>query len=62
MREKQINGIITKAKAKWQVEGYPFFFYLEKKHFAVKHISKLVVESNQVIQDPKTILTEQKKL
>ena len=43
--------------------GIPvFFFYLEKKDFTVKHISKLVVESNQVIQDPKTILTEQKKL
>jgi hypothetical protein len=30
------------------------------KHFTEKIISKLVVENNQVIQDPKAILTEQK--
>jgi len=36
------------------------FCNLEKKHFTEKMISKLVVENNQVIQDPKAILTEQK--
>jgi hypothetical protein len=36
-----------------------FFYNLEKKHFTAKHISKWVVENNQVIQDPKAILTEQ---
>ena len=36
------------------------FCNLEKKHFTEKIISKFVVENNQVIQDPKAILTEQK--
>ena len=39
---------------------FVFFCNLEKKHFTEKIISKLVVENNQVIQDPKAILTEQK--
>jgi hypothetical protein len=63
LREEKVNGIITRAKAKWQVEGERntrFFCNLEKKHFTEKIISKLVVENNQVIQDPKAILTEQK--
>ena len=63
LREEKINGIITRAKAKWQVEGERntrFFCNLEKKHFTEFFFSKLVVENNQVIQDPKAILTEQK--
>jgi hypothetical protein len=64
-REEKINGNITRAKANWQVEGERntrFFCNLEKKHFTEKLISKLVVENNQVIQDPKAILTVQKLL
>ena len=63
LREEKINGIITRTKAKWQDEGERntrFFCNLEKKHFTEKIISKLVVENNQVIQDRKAILTEQK--
>ena len=41
---------------------YAVFYNLEKKHFTEKNISKLVVENNQVIQDPKAILTVQKLL
>jgi hypothetical protein len=50
------------AKAKWQVQGErnTHFFYLEKKHFTEKNISKLVVDkTNQVVEDLKDILTEQ---
>ena len=39
---------------------YPFLHNLEEKHFTEKIISKLVVENNQVMQDRKAILTEQK--
>ena len=39
---------------------YVFFCNLEKIHFTEKIISKLVVGNNQVIQDAKAILTEQK--
>ena len=63
LMDEKVNGIITRAKAKWQVEGERntrFFGNLEKKHFTEKIISKLVEENNQVIQDPKAILTEQK--
>ena len=62
LMDEKVNGIITRAKAKWQVEGERntrFFGNLEKKHFTEKIISKLVEENNQVIQDPKAILTEQ---
>ena len=62
LMDEKVNGIITRAKAKWQVEGERntrFFGNLEKKHFTEKIISKLVEENNQVIQDPKVILTEQ---
>jgi hypothetical protein len=62
LKEEKINGIITRVKVKWQVEGERntrFFCNLEKKHFTEIFFSKLVVENNQVIQDPKVILTEQ---
>ena len=63
LREDKINGIIIRAKAKWQVEGEKntrFFCNLEKKHYTEKIISKLLLEGNQVIQDPNAILREQK--
>jgi hypothetical protein len=62
LKEEKINGIITRVKVKWQVEGERntrFFCNLEKKHVTEIFFSKLVVENNQVIQDPKVILTEQ---
>ena len=39
LREKKVNGIITRAKAKWQVEGEKstcYFCNLEKRHFPEK--------------------------
>ena len=36
LREENMNGIITRAKAKWQVDGEwntRFFYNLEKKTF-----------------------------
>jgi hypothetical protein len=41
---------------------YLSHIHIQKKHFTEKIISKLIVENNQVIQDPKAILTEQKKI
>ena len=59
--EEKINGIITRKRQndKIREKGIPFY-NLEKKHFTEKILSKFVVENNQVIQDPKAILTEQK--
>jgi hypothetical protein len=39
LREKKVNGIITRAKAKWQVEGEKstrYFCNLEKRHYKCK--------------------------
>jgi hypothetical protein len=41
LREKKVNGIITRAKAKWQVEGEKstrYFCNLEKRHYLEKTI------------------------
>ena len=61
LSEEKIKVIISRAKAKWQVAGGKEYSFcnLEKKHFTEKKFSKLVVENNRVIQDPKAILTEQ---
>jgi YHS domain-containing protein len=61
LSEEKIKVIISRAKAKWQVAGGKEYSFcnLEKKHFTEKNFSKLVVENNRVIQDPKAILTEQ---
>ena len=62
-REEKIKGIMVRAKAKWQVEGErnsKFFCNLEKKHYTEKTISRVMTDDNQIIQDPKQILEEQK--
>jgi hypothetical protein len=41
LREKKVNGITTRAKAKWQVEGEKstrYFCNLEKRHYLEKNI------------------------
>ncbi len=63
LREEKVNGILIRAKAKWEVEGErntKFFCNLENKNFTDKIIPKLMLENGQVIQDPKLILNEQK--
>jgi hypothetical protein len=45
LREKKVNGIITRAKAKWQVEGEKstrYFCNLEKRHYLHLTTSSLV--------------------
>ena len=47
IREEKINGIIMRAKAKWQVDGEKstqYFCNLEKKHYLEKIIPKLILE------------------
>ena len=47
IREEKTNGIIMRAKAKWQVDGEkstPYFCNLEKKHYLEKIIPKLILE------------------
>ncbi|VDI25836.1 Hypothetical predicted protein [Mytilus galloprovincialis] len=64
LREKNVKGIITRAKARWQVEGEKgsnYFCNLEKKHYTEKIIPKLILEDETEITDPSSIRNEQKQ-
>ncbi|CAG2211429.1 unnamed protein product [Mytilus edulis] len=64
LREKMLKGIITRAKARWQVEGEKgsnYFCNLEKKHYTEKIIPKLILEDETEITDPSSIRNEQKQ-
>ena len=63
LREKRINGIILRAKARWKVEGEKstkYFCNLEKRHYQEKLIPKLIKENDQEITNLEDILVEQK--
>ena len=63
-RERRIEGIITRAKARWHLEGEKnskYFCNLERRHYNEKTISKLIDNSGVEITDPKLVLEEQKK-
>ena len=62
-REKKINGIMARAKARWEAEGEKctnYFCNLEKRQYNEKLISKLIVENGSEIDDQFKILDEQK--
>ena len=64
LREKKIDGIITRAKARWHLEGErnsKYFCNLENRHYTEKTITKLKNENNEEITDPKDILNVQKQ-
>jgi hypothetical protein len=47
IREEKVNGIIMRAKAKWQVDGgknTQYFCNLEKKHYLENIIPNLILE------------------
>ena len=63
VRERRIEGIITRAKARWHLEGEKnskYFCNLERRHYTEKTISKLVNSEGTEITDTKLILDEQK--
>jgi hypothetical protein len=62
--EKKIKGIMTRAKAKWRVEGERcnrYFCNLEKRNFVEKTIPNLTLDDGRVIEDIKLNLSEQKE-
>ena len=62
-REKKINGMMARAKARWQAEGEKctnYFCNLEKKHYSDKIMPKLIDENGEEITDQTAILKEQK--
>ena len=63
IREEKVKGIITRAKAKWNIEGERstrYFCNLEKKHYTEKIIPKLILEDNTEVTHQKDILVQQK--
>lgn len=62
-REKKVNGIMARAKAKWEAEGEKcthYFCNLEKRHFQDKIIPKLLGENGEEYLDQFEILHQQK--
>ena len=63
-REKRINGIMARAKARWEVEGEKctnYFCYLEKRQYHEKIIPMLYEINGEEILDQFKILDEQKQ-
>jgi hypothetical protein len=63
IREEKVKGIIIRAKAKWNIEGERstrYFCNLEKRHYTVKIIPKLILEDNTEVTHQKDILVQQK--
>ena len=61
LREKKVNGIITRAKAKWQVEGEKstrYFCNLEKRHYLEKTIPNLILDNDIETSDQNMIQSE----
>jgi hypothetical protein len=61
LREKNVNGIITRAKAKWQVEGEKsnhYFCNLEKRHYLGKTIPNLILDNDIETSDQNVIQSE----
>jgi hypothetical protein len=61
LREKKVNGIITRAKAKWQVEGEKstrYFCNLEKRHYLEKTIPNLILDNDIETSDKNVIQSE----
>ena len=65
LREKKIEGIIIRSKAKWQREGEKctrYFCNLEKRNYVEKTMSQLKINgTGHVSTDAKEILSEQEK-
>ena len=62
LRDKKIQGIITRTKAKWKVEGErstKYFCNLEKRQFKEKMIPKLIKANGEEISDLQNIIKEQ---
>jgi hypothetical protein len=63
LREKKVDGIITRAKARWHLEGEKnskYFCNLENRHYQEKAISQLIDSDRCELNEIKNILKEQK--
>ena len=63
LREKKIDGMMIRAKARWHLEGErnsKYFCQLEKQNFIEKTIPKLIKENGEIVTNQEDILNEQK--
>ena len=64
LRERKIEGIILRAKARWASQGEKvtkYFCNLEKRHFVSKQMYKLVDNNGEEINDTKKMVEETRK-
>jgi len=63
LRAKNVEGILTRSRAKWVGEGErtsKYFCNMEKRHFTSKVLAKLQLEGGSEITDPTEINNEAK--
>ena len=61
LREKRIQGVVLRSKAKWVAEGEKvtkYFCSLEKRNYVCKRMSKLVSKHGLTIEEPHEIKEE----
>ena len=64
LREKKIEGIMLRAKARWHLEGErnsKYFCNLENRHYQEKIIPRLIKGNGEEVTEIKDILEEQKE-
>ena len=62
IRQKQVEGQMIRAKARWNLEGEKpsrYFLNLEKRHYSEKVIPKLITDDKKEITDIQEIIKEQ---
>ena len=63
IREKKIEGVLLRSKARWISEGEKvtsYFCNLEKRHFVSKSMAKLTDKNGKVLDNQKDIMQEVK--
>ncbi len=63
-RNKKIDGLVVRAKAKWNLQGEKnskYFLNLEKKHYTEKTTSKVINDEGIEVTNLPDIINEQKK-
>ena len=64
LRERKIEGVMMRAKAKWHCEGETsskYFLNLEKRHYTEKRVHKLINSNGEEITKIDEILEEQRQ-
>ena len=63
IREKRIEGVLIRSKARWIAHGEKvtsYFCSLEKRHYVNKNMAKLIDKDGNILTDNNDILQEVK--